>query len=167
MMGMNNSRKPWRNFSKSIADLIVYLTPPDYERTLNPPLSAATTESLRTISNLTSLEFEQARVHNEENRQLFTRIFILQPLEQRYLIEQYPIQGVEVSELKMKWSLPNRDNHTRSDYRGSANSIRVPNELKLQLSTILITSHHASPSFLVRSWFAVWEVRARASRSAS
>jgi hypothetical protein len=87
-MGMNNSKKLWHNFSKSIADLMVHLTPPDYERSLNPPLSAVTTESLMTISNLTSM---QARVHNEENRRLFTGVFIPQPLEQRYSTERYPI----------------------------------------------------------------------------
>jgi hypothetical protein len=48
-----------------------------------------------------SLELEQARVYNEENRRLFPGVFILQLLEQRYLTERYPIQDVEVSKLKI------------------------------------------------------------------
>jgi hypothetical protein len=86
-MGMNNSKKPWHSFSKSIADLMVHLTLLDYERSLNPPFSAVTNESLMTISNLTSLEFEQARVHNEENRRLFTGVFILRAV----IFDRYPI----------------------------------------------------------------------------
>jgi hypothetical protein len=80
--------------SKSIADLMVYLTPPDYERSSNPSLSTVTTESLTTMSNPTSMVFEQARVYNEENRRLFTGVFILQLLEQRYLTERYPIRAL-------------------------------------------------------------------------
>jgi hypothetical protein len=77
--------------SKSIADRVVYFTPPDCGRSSNPSLSTVSTESLTTTSNLSSLEFEQARVRNEENRRLFVGVFFLQLLEQRYLIKRYPI----------------------------------------------------------------------------
>jgi hypothetical protein len=42
--------------SRSIADIIVYLTPPDYEGPGTSP--SLSTESLATISNLSSLEFD-------------------------------------------------------------------------------------------------------------
>jgi len=77
--------------SKLIVDLIVYLTPSDHERSSNPSSPTVTTESLIIISNLSSLEPEQARACNEENKQPFTGMFILQPLKQRYLIERHPI----------------------------------------------------------------------------
>jgi hypothetical protein len=57
MMGMNNSKRPWHSFSQSqLPILVVYLTPPDYEGPGTSP--SLSTESLATISNLSSLEFE-------------------------------------------------------------------------------------------------------------
>jgi len=46
---------------KSVADLVVYLTPPDYEE-LGPSPSTVATESLATISNQSSLEFEETKI---------------------------------------------------------------------------------------------------------
>jgi hypothetical protein len=73
--------------SKPIADFVVYLAPPDYHRSSNPPLSTAAIESVTTTSNLLRLEFEQTRVRNKGNRQLFTGVFIVELREAKMMYQ--------------------------------------------------------------------------------